>query len=79
MLATIVDTTELWQTVAASVVAGVGITFTFSLMILGATRFADRSRDENTLAAAGAGLLAVSGLILTVAGIALGIVVMLTK
>lgn len=79
MLATIVDTNELWQTVAASLIAGVGITFTFSLMILGATRFADRTRDENTPAATGAGLLAVTGLVLTVAGIGLGIVVMLSK
>jgi hypothetical protein len=79
VLATIVDTKELWQTIAASFIAGVGITLTFSLMILGASRFADRSRDERTFAAAGAGLLAVTGLLLTVAGIGVGILVMLSK
>jgi len=79
VLATIVDTKELWQTVAASFIAGVGITLTFSMMILGASRFADRSRDGRTVAAAGAGLLATAGLLLTIAGIGVGIVVMLSK
>ena len=79
MLSTIVDTKELWQTVVASAVAGVGITLTFSLMILGVARSTDRARDERPVAATAAGLLAATGLILTVAGVALGMVVMLSK
>ena len=79
MLATIVDTKDLWQTVAASLIAGVGITFTFSLTILGVARLADRDREERPVTTAGAGLLAATGLLLTVAGIGLGIVVMLSK
>jgi len=79
MLATIVDTTELWQTVVAALIASLGMTFTFSLVILGVARLADRARDDRPAAAAGAGLLAVTGLVLTVAGIALGMVVMLSK
>ncbi|MGH2923994.1 MAG: hypothetical protein ACRDKH_08205 [Solirubrobacterales bacterium] len=78
MLATIVDTNDLWQTVAASFAAGVGITFTFSLMILGAARLADRNREERSVTTAVAGLVVASGLVLTVAGIALGIVVMVS-
>ena len=79
MLATIVDTKELWQTVAASFIAGVGITFTFSLTILGAARLADRNREGRSVATGFAGLLAATGLLLTVAGIALGMAVMLSK
>jgi hypothetical protein len=79
VLATVVDTKELWQTVVASAVAGVGITLTFSLMILGVARSADRARDERPVAAAGAGLLAVTALLLTVVGVALAMVVMLSK
>ena len=45
MIATIVDTTALWQTVVAAFVAGVGTTFVFSLAILGAARFAEASRE----------------------------------
>ena len=40
MIATIVDTKALWETVVAAFVAGVGTTIVFSLAILGATRFA---------------------------------------
>jgi hypothetical protein len=76
VLATIVDTQELWKTIAASFVAGVGITLMSSLTILGFARLGNRDRS---VATAGAGLLAVTGLLLTVAGIALGMVVMLSK
>ena len=51
MLATIVETQDLLETVAASVIAGVGVTIVFSLAIYGATRFADLSRDERPVAA----------------------------
>ena len=79
MLATIVDITELWQTVVAALIAALGMTFTFSLVILGVARLADRARDDRPVAATGAGLLAATGLVLTVAGLALGMVVMLSK
>ena len=51
MIATIVDTKALWQTVVAAFVAGVGTTFVFSLAILGATRFAEANREGRTLKA----------------------------
>ena len=77
--ATIVDTEALWQTVAASVVAGLGVTLIFSLTIWGATRYADLSRDDRPLAAFGAGLLMTLGAIAFVAALAGGIVVMADK
>ena len=41
MIATIVDTKALWETVVAAFVAGVGTTIIFSFAILGATKFAE--------------------------------------
>jgi TRAP-type C4-dicarboxylate transport system permease small subunit len=79
MTATIVDWSDLLQTIGASIVAGVGITVAFSVIIWGTARFADLRREGRT---AEAGLpLTVSGLALAVvaAGVVFGIVVMTTK
>jgi hypothetical protein len=79
MLATVVDTKELWETVVASLVAAVGVTTTFSLLIFGAARAADYQRSEHPLAAFAFGALAFVSLIVTVGIVVLGIVVMLSK
>jgi hypothetical protein len=79
MTATIVDWSDLLQTIGASIVAGVGITIAFSIVIWGTARFADLRREGRT---AEAGLpLTVSGLALAVvaAGVVFGVVVMTTK
>jgi hypothetical protein len=79
MTATIVDWSDLLQTIGASIVAGVGITIAFSVVIWGTARFAELRREGRT---AEAGLpLTVSGLALAVvaAGVVFGIVVMTTK
>jgi len=79
MSATIVESKELLQTVVASLVAGVGITVVFSVAIWGAARFADLSRGERpTAAAAAAGLAVLAGLV-TLAGVAYGIVIVASK
>ena len=59
MLATLVDTKALLQTVVASLIAGIGITAVFSILIFGVTRSADLSRDDRPLLATAAGVLAV--------------------
>ena len=79
MIGALVETKELLETVAASLIAGVGITATFSLMIFGASRSADLRRDDRFLAAAAFGVLAVLALVVTVGGIVLGMIVMLSK
>ncbi len=79
MLATVVDTSALWQTIVGAFVAGVGTTLVFSLAILGAARFADASRDGRGLQAAVFGALAVLGLLATAAAIVFGIIVMTSK
>ncbi|HEY0279130.1 MAG TPA: hypothetical protein VGC32_12765 [Solirubrobacterales bacterium] len=79
MTATIVDWSDLLQTIGASIAAGVGITVAFSVVIWGGARFADLRREGRT---AEAGLpLTISGLALAVvaAGVVFGIVVMTTK
>ena len=79
MTATIVEGKELLQTVVASLVAGVGVTFIFSVAIWGVARFADLSRNERPVAAAAAALAAGLALVATMAIVVLGIVVMTSK
>ena len=79
MLATIVDTNALWQTIAAAFVAGVGTILVFLLAILGAARFGDASRDGRTIQAAAFATLGVLALLATVAAIVVGVIVMTTK
>ena len=76
MIATIVDTEALWQTVVAAFVAGVGTTIVFSLAILGATRFAEANREGHRFQATVFGALMAIGLLVTVAAIVVGVIVM---
>jgi hypothetical protein len=79
MLATIVDTQALLKTIAASFIAGVGVTMIFSIAILGASRFADMNRDGRPAAAVAFGLLGVVALLAAGAAVVVGIVVMTRK
>jgi hypothetical protein len=79
MIATIVEGKELLETVAASIVAGVGVTFVFSIAIWGAARFADLSRGERPLAAGFAALTTALALIATALAVVIGIVAMTSK
>lgn len=79
MIATIVDTEALWQTIAAAFIAGVGTTIVFSLAILGAARFAEANREGHRVAAAAFGTLMIFGLLATAAAITFGVIVMTTK
>ena len=79
MLATIVDTQALLKTVVAAFVSGVGVTLIFSLAILGASRFVDRSRDGRPAAALAFGAVGLVALLAALAAVTLGIVVMARK
>lgn len=79
MIATIVATRELWQTVVASVVAGVGVTFAFSVAIWGGGQFAELSRSQRPVAATLAALVAIFALVCVAAAVIVGIVVMTHK
>jgi len=78
-IAVVVETSELLQTVAASVVAGVGITVVFSIAIWGAARFVDLSRSERPIAAGAAAALGFTALGLTLTAVAVGLLVMTSK
>jgi hypothetical protein len=78
-MAAIVDTTALWKTVVASLIAGVGVTLIFSVAILGIARFVDLNRDGRAVAATAFGTLAILALVACVGGIVLGVVVMTQK
>ncbi|HEY8639769.1 MAG TPA: hypothetical protein VIL53_04605 [Solirubrobacterales bacterium] len=79
MVATIVETKELLQTVAASVIAGIGVTIVFSIAVYGATRFADLSRDDRPFAATAAIVTALVAFAACIAAVVIGIVVMTHK
>ncbi len=79
MIATVVETKNLLETVAVSLIAGIGVTAVFSLVIFGITRSADMVRDERPLLATAAGGLAVLAGLAVAAAIVFGIVVMTKK
>jgi hypothetical protein len=79
MIATIVEWQEMAETVVASVLAGVGITFAFSVGIWGAGRFVDLSRNEKPLVAGAAAVAAGLALSTVAAAVVFGIVVVTAK
>ena len=79
MIASVVETKQLLETVAVSLIAGIGVTAAFSIMIFGVARSTDMLRDDRPLLATAAGGLAALGLLVVVGAIVLGIVVMTTK
>jgi hypothetical protein len=78
-VAVVVDPRELLETVAASLVAGVGMTFVFSIAIWGVARFAELSRNDRPVAAGASAAVAAIALLCTLAGVVFGIVVMTHK
>jgi cytochrome c biogenesis protein CcdA len=79
MIATVVETKELLQSVVASLIAGIGVTAVFSVVIFGVTRAGDMVREERPLMATAAGALAVLAGLAVTAAIVFGIVVMTQK
>lgn len=78
-MAVVVETKELLETVAASLVAGVGLAVVFSVAIWGFARFADLSRNERPLAAGAAATLAGLAVLATLGAVVFGIVIMSRK
>ena len=79
MLATVIETKDMLETVAASLIAGVGVTTVFALLIFGTIRSAEMARSDRLVLAVAAGGLAVLALLVVIASIVLGIVVMTSK
>ncbi|HET7573839.1 MAG TPA: hypothetical protein VFJ99_01870 [Solirubrobacterales bacterium] len=78
-LATLVQWKELLQTVLASVVAGVGVTFAFSVGIWGIGEYSELSREGRPLGAAVAAIAASVALTCVAAALVIGIIVMTSK
>lgn len=76
-LATVVDVGELALTGLAALVAGVGVTFTFSLGLLGASRYGELRRDGRDAAATGAAVIAFVGFAASTAAVIAGLIVMI--
>jgi hypothetical protein len=79
VIATVVDTAALGKVVAASLIAGIGVTAVFAVGILGATRFADMRRDARPIEAALFAIMGSVALLACLAAAVVGIVVMTTK
>jgi hypothetical protein len=78
-MATIVDPTALWQTVVASLIAGIGVTFAFSIAIFGIARSIEAGNDGHGGAAVAFGVLTAVALAIVAAAVVLGVIVMTTK
>ena len=76
MIATIVHTDELLRTIAASVVAGIGVTFAFSVGIWGAGQFTELSRNERPAAATAAAVVGAMAFACVAAAVILALIVM---
>ncbi len=79
MIATIVHTDELLHTVVAASVAGIGVTFLFSLGIWGAGQFTELSRDGRSMLATVAAVVGVLAFAAVTAAVITGIIVMTHK
>jgi hypothetical protein len=79
VIATIVHTDELLQTIAASLIAGIGVTFLFSVGIWGAGQFTELSRSERPVAATAAAVVGSVALLCVAAALVIGILVMTHK
>lgn len=78
LLGVVVDLEALLDTAIAAIIAGVGITFAFSVTIYGTATFAEARRDGRLGAAGAAGLLALLGVLISASGIIAGILVMVS-
>ena len=74
--ASVVDWDALLTVVWASVAAGIGVTAAYGLVILGATRAVDLSRDGRTGEAVVFAVVGAVGIVTLCAAIVLGIVVL---
>jgi hypothetical protein len=74
-----VDVAGLLEVIWVSLGAGVGVSLTFSLVVLGGARYATARREGDGGAAAVFGGLAVLALLVFVVGVVLGVNIMLSK
>jgi hypothetical protein len=74
-----VDTAGLVEVIWVSLLAGVGVSLTFSLVVLGSARYATARREGRDGEALAYGGLTALALLVFVAGVVLGVNIMLSK
>ena len=74
-----VDAAGLVEVVWVSLLAGIGVTLTFSLLVLGGARYATARREGRGSEAAVYGGLAALALVVFVAGVVFGVNIMVSK
>jgi hypothetical protein len=74
-----VDAAGLLEVVWVSLLAGVGVSLTFSLVVLGSARYATARRQGRGGEAVVFGGLTVIALVVFIAGVVLGVNIMLSK
>lgn len=79
LAAKVVDWGQLLEVVIAGIVAGVGVTIVFSLVIYGTVRAADAQHESRIGAMIANGALALVSLILCLVAVGFGLSTMLTK
>lgn len=76
MIATIVDTDALLQVIWVSIVAGVGLTASWGLAILGATRAIEFGRDGRPAEATVFAIIGILGVAVVIAALVWGILML---
>jgi hypothetical protein len=79
MMLAAVNVGDLAEVIWVSLVAGVGVTLTFSLVVLGSGRSAEARRTGRDVAAIGYATLAGLALLVFLAGLVAGVNIMLSK
>jgi hypothetical protein len=79
MTLAVVEVGQIFEVIWVSLIAGVGLTFTYSFVVLGTARYAEARRAGRGGIAIAYGALAVAALAVFAAMIVLGVQVMLTK
>jgi hypothetical protein len=79
VVASIVETKNLIETVVYATVAGIGVTAIFSVAIWGAARYTDLSQEDRRPAAAAALGVAGVSLLAVLAALVFGVIVMTSK
>lgn len=79
LAASIVDWGQLLEVVEAGLIAGVGISVAFSLVILGTVRASEAQQQSRTVALIGYGALALVAVAVCIGAVIFGVSTMLTK
>ena len=79
MIASIVDTHDLLEVIWVSIVAGIGLTAVYGVVIVGATRAVDFGRRGQTAGALFFGALGIAAMAVVLAAIVIGIATLSDK